>query len=93
MGDSRVAATGTIREDGTVGAIGALVQKAVAVRESGARIFLVPEGQSPDDIADAKKAAGSSVRIISVSTLDDALAELAKLGGKPLPASSLQSGT
>lgn len=93
MGDSRVAATGTIREDGTVGAIGALVQKAVAVRESGARIFLVPAGQSPDDIADAKKAAGSSVRIISVSTLDDALAELAKLGGKPLPASSLQSGT
>lgn len=92
MGDERVAATGTIREDGTVGAIGALVQKAVAVRESGARVFLVPAGQSPEEIADAKKAAGSSVRIISVSTLDDALAELEKLGGQPLPKTSQPSG-
>lgn len=85
MGDRRVAATGTIREDGTVGAIGALVQKAVAVRESGARVFLIPAGQSESEIAAAKQAAGSSVRIVPVATLDEALAELVKLGADPLP--------
>ena len=86
MGDKRIAATGTIREDATVGAIGALVQKAVAVRESGARVFLVPAGQSETEIAAAQKAAGSSVRIIPVASLDEALAQLVKQGGDPLPA-------
>lgn len=87
MGEGRVAATGTINEMGAVGAIGALVQKAVAVRDSGATVFLVPMGQSKEEVAAAQKAAGSRVRIVQVASLDDALSALRRNGGAPLPAS------
>jgi PDZ domain-containing protein len=85
MGNGRVAATGTIRQDGTVGGIGALVQKAVAVRESGVTLFLVPSEQSDEEIAQAQKAAGKSVRIVAVSDVDEALEALRENGGDPLP--------
>lgn len=85
MGKGRVAATGTMSTDGIVGAIGALPQKAVAVRDSGATLFLVPRGQSNDEIARAREAAGTGVRIVQVSTLDEALAALRQNGGDPLP--------
>jgi len=84
-GGVRVAATGTIDADGTIGSIGALRQKAVAVREAGATVFLVPASQSEDDLAAAREAAGPRVRVEAVATLDDALAILAELGGDPLP--------
>ena len=87
MGKGRVAATGTMDEDENVGAIGALEQKAIAVRDSGATVFLVPAGQSPDEMKAARAAAGSGVRIVQVATLDAALKELAKNGGDPLPKS------
>lgn len=87
MGEGRVAATGTINEMGAVGAIGALVQKAVAVRDSGATVFLVPSGQSKEEVAAAQKAAGSRVRIVQVASLDDALSALRRNGGAPLPVS------
>jgi PDZ domain-containing protein len=76
-----VAVTGTIQDDGTVGPIGALVQKAIAVQKSGAKAFLVPSAQGPDDIAAAQAAVGDSVKIVPVATLDEALAALIKLGG------------
>ena len=85
MGRGRVAATGTISPDGIVGAIGALRQKAVAVRDSGSTLFLVPKGQSNAEVAAARKAAGSGVKIVQVGTLDDALAALRANGGDPLP--------
>jgi len=84
-GGVRVAATGTIDGDGSVGAIGALRQKAVAVRNAGATVFLVPAAQSQDDLAAARAAAGPRVRVEPVATLDEALAILADLGGDPLP--------
>ncbi len=81
MGNTQVAATGTINELGQVGAIGALEQKAVAVREAGARLFLVPAGQTKAEVARAQKAAGKNVSIVEVATLDDALAVLRTHGG------------
>jgi PDZ domain-containing protein len=84
MGNGRVAATGTIRQDGTVGGIGALVQKAVAVRESGVTLFLVPAEQTDEEIAQAQKAAGKSVKIVAVSDLEEALQALLQNGGDPL---------
>ena len=80
-GGLRVAVTGTIDVEGDVGAIGGLPQKASAVRQTGTKIFLVPAGQSDDDIAEARRVAGPGVRIIRVATLDEALAVLVKLGG------------
>ena len=85
MGKNQVAATGTMNEAGQVGAIGALEQKAIAVRDSGAKLFLVPAGQSKDEMSRARKAAGSGVEIVQVGTLDDALRVLAARGGAPLP--------
>ena len=85
MGKGRVAATGTMDEDQNVGAIGALEQKAVAVRDAGVTLFLVPAGQSPDEMKAARAAAGSAVRIVQVATLDDALKELRRNGGSTLP--------
>jgi PDZ domain-containing protein len=87
MGNGRVAATGTMDEEQNVGAIGALKQKAVAVKDSGGTLFLVPAGQSPEEMKAARAAAGSGVRIVQVATLDAALRELAKNGGDPLPKS------
>lgn len=84
-GRGKVAATGTINEDGTVGAIGALPQKAVAVRDAGVTLFLVPSSQSDAEIEQARTAAGSGVRIVPVATLADALKALADNGGDPLP--------
>lgn len=84
MGNGLVAATGTIDENGSVGAIGALEQKAVAVRERGATLFLVPSGQSPDEVARARAAAGRKVKIVQVATIDEALAALIDNGGEPL---------
>jgi Lon-like protease len=85
MGKGRVAATGTMDENQNVGAIGALEQKAVAVREAGVTLFLVPAGQSPDEMKAARAAAGTGVRIVQVATLDAALRELKRNGGSGLP--------
>jgi PDZ domain-containing protein len=84
-GGGRVAVTGTIQLDGTVGAIGGLRQKASAVAQTGVDVFIVPAAQGEDDIAAAREAAGDEVTIIPVETLDEALAVLADLGGDPIP--------
>ena len=84
MGPSHVVATGTISEDGSVGAIGALEQKAVAVKASGADLFLVPAGQSANEMKRARQVVGSQVEIVQVATLDEALAALRSHGGGSL---------
>ncbi len=76
-GGHRVAATGTIAPDGTVGAVGGVAQKAVAVRRAGAQIFLVP----PDDLAAARRESGSHLQVFGVTTLQQALSDLAQAGG------------
>ena len=40
-----VAITGTIEEDGSIGRVGAVFEKAVAAEKNGIRLFLVPKGQ------------------------------------------------
>jgi PDZ domain-containing protein len=85
-GRGRVVATGTIAEDGSVGAIGALRQKAVAARDAGATLFLVPTGQSADEVRDARAAGGTGLKIVQVGTLEEALVALRSNGGEPLPA-------
>jgi PDZ domain-containing protein len=82
-GGKKVAVTGTIDLDGNVGAIGGLQSKATAVRDAGAKYFIVPFNQGEADIAAAQKSAGSGVKIIPVKTLDEALAALQQIGGTP----------
>lgn len=71
-----VAATGEIHSDGSVGPVGGTGQKAAAVRDAGAEVFLVPSA----DYEAALDHAGD-VEIVKVDTLGDALEALADLGG------------
>jgi PDZ domain-containing protein len=82
-GGHRVAATGTINLDGTVGDVGGVAQKAVAVRQAGAQVFFVPT----DERKDAESQAGS-MKVLPVSTLDQALKDLQAMGGHIPPAAS-----
>jgi Lon-like protease len=86
LGGKRIAVTGTININGQVGAIGGLTSKASAVLQSGAQYFLVPTSQGDADIANARKVVGDHVEIIPVSTLDEALAALKRIGGDSIPA-------
>ena len=88
LGPEKIAVTGTINPDGTVGAIGGLNSKASAVMQVGAKYFLVPASQpetGPDSIEAARKVVGDNVEIIPVKNLDEALQVLVRLGGDPLP--------
>jgi PDZ domain-containing protein len=83
-GGNAVAVTGTIRLDGTVGAIGGLVQKASAAMQMGSKVFLVPFEQGEENLAQARAVAGDDLEIVPVKDVDEALAALAKFGGNGL---------
>jgi PDZ domain-containing protein len=80
-GGVKVSATGTIDGDESIGAIGALRQKTVAVKASGATVFLVPSAQTPEELSAARRVAGSKLRIVPVANLTEALKVLEELGG------------
>lgn len=71
----KVAATGAINLDGTVSAIGGVKQKTYGVRQAGAQIFLVPVDGG--NAKEAMKYAGTDLKIIPVTSLDQALAAVA----------------
>jgi PDZ domain-containing protein len=77
-GGKKVAATGEIELDGSVGNIGGLRQKTVAVKNAGADYFLVPKDQMQQAVDEAK---GSSLKVIGVATVEEALQALAGIGG------------
>jgi Lon-like protease len=79
-----IAATGTIRFDGTVGAIGGVRQKVYAARAIGAEIVFVPT----NNYDDALTAAGDEIEIVSIATLQDALDRLGELSPASLVAAS-----
>jgi PDZ domain-containing protein len=76
-GGHLVAATGTMNLDGSVGEVGGVKQKAIAVRRAGAQLFLVPQAE----YSDAKAEAGSTMKVVGVTNLDQALNALAAVGG------------
>jgi Lon-like protease len=71
----RIAATGEIFPDGSVGPIGGIKQKTIGAREAGVDAFLVPAGENARD---ARKEAGG-LRIIPVESFPQALHALATL--------------
>jgi PDZ domain-containing protein len=83
-GGNEVAVTGEIEIDGRVGAIGGLVSKTSAVKQRGAKIFIVPSAQGPENIAAARAVAGDDLTIVPVDNLEQALAALAEFGGNGL---------
>ncbi len=87
-GGRHVAVTGTINPDGSVGAIGGVQQKAAAARAAGVDLLLVPAGQAASELERARALAGDGLEVVTVHTLDEALAELAARGGEPLTAAA-----
>ena len=71
----RIAGTGTITRDGTVGSIGGVKQKVHGAIDAGARAVLVPAGNFDDAVA----AAGDDIEVVRIETIDDAIAFLATL--------------
>ncbi|HET6794607.1 MAG TPA: PDZ domain-containing protein [Acidimicrobiales bacterium] len=76
-GGLKVAATGEIELDASVADVGGVAQKTVSVREAGASVFIVPK----DEVAEATAHSDGKLKIIGVSTLEDALRALQRLGG------------
>lgn len=76
-GGGKVAVTGQLYLDGTIGEIGGVAQKAATVRRSGASIFIVPRA----NYKDAKAHAGNHLKVYAVDNFDDALRILATLKG------------
>ncbi|MDR0297315.1 MAG: PDZ domain-containing protein [Streptococcaceae bacterium] len=80
-----IAGTGTIEEDGSIGQIGGVDKKVATASKAGATVFLAPDSgnKNPDEnnylaaVAAAKKA-HTSMKIIPVKTLQDALSYLEK---------------
>lgn len=74
-GGRRIAATGTITVEGKVGAIGGIEQKIVIASEEDAQLFLVPADNFREAHAKAK-ALGTSMKVVSVDTLQDAVDQI-----------------
>lgn len=67
--DNQVLITGAIRPNATIGWVGSVEEKAIAARDWGARLLLVPRGQRVDV---------QGVEIVEVSDLREALAYVLK---------------
>jgi PDZ domain-containing protein len=76
-GKRTVAATGTIDAAGDVGDVGGVAQKTIAVERAGATVFFVP----PQELAAAKSKDTPALHVYAVSSLDQALRILKRLGG------------
>ena len=55
-----------------MGPVGGGAQKAIAVRDAGYDVFLVPS----DELDEVREAVGDDVEVIAVDTLDEALEAL-----------------
>jgi PDZ domain-containing protein len=71
----RIAGTGTISRDGSVGAIGGITQKVYGAIDAGAKAVLVPA----NNYDDAVLAADDDIVVVRIETIDDALAYLETL--------------
>jgi Lon-like protease len=76
-GGNKVAVTGTISANGSVGPIGGLRQKAIAARRAGATTILVPASEVPELEGNTPK----GLDVVGVETIGDALAALGAIGG------------
>jgi PDZ domain-containing protein len=77
-GGAKIAATGTMAIDGTVGDVGGVAQKTVAVRRAGATVFFVPT----PELATAEAHAGPDLKVFAVANVHQAIVDLERMGGR-----------
>lgn len=70
VGGKHIAGTGTIDPDGTVGAIGGILQKLYGARDDGATWFLAPQSNCDAVVGHVP----GGIRVVAVKTFDDSLA-------------------
>jgi len=75
----KIAGTGTISEDGSIGEIGEVKYKLLGAVKNKAQVFLVPNGRNYKTCVDLKKKRKLKIKIIGVSTIEEAIKELEKL--------------
>ncbi|MCM3706167.1 MULTISPECIES: SepM family pheromone-processing serine protease [Cytobacillus] len=83
-GGYKIAGTGTINSEGTVGRIGGIEQKIVAADKAGAEIFLAPNENGAEDsnynaAAATARDIKTDMKIVPVDTFDDAVEYLRNL--------------
>lgn len=75
----KIAGTGTIEEDGTIGQIGGIEHKILGADDANADLFLVPSGQNYKDAVKYKKDKNLKIKLVEVKTIEDALEKLEAL--------------
>jgi PDZ domain-containing protein len=78
----KIAGTGTISLDGTVGRIGGIHQKVVAADNAGAEVFFAPDDLPGDENSNYREALataeriGTAMKVVPVHTVEDAITYL-----------------
>lgn len=72
----KIAGTGTIEEDGTIGEIGGVEHKLLGAYADKADLFLVPDGENYEEAIKYKKKKNLKIKIISISSIEDAINKL-----------------
>jgi PDZ domain-containing protein len=79
----RIAVTGEILDDGTVGPIGGITQKVAAVKRAGIDVFMYPAATPADEQREMRRIAGDDVTLWPVADIDEAIERLAPDGLPP----------
>ncbi len=75
----KIAGTGTIEEDGSIGPIGGIEHKVLGASHDKVSYFLVPSGQNYKDALKYKKNKDLKIKLIEVKNIEDALQKLEDL--------------
>ena len=69
----KIAGTGTIEDDGSVGEIGGIKYKLAGAESDHADIFFAPTGENYKEAIELKKKKNYKIKVVEVKTLDDAI--------------------
>lgn len=75
----KIAGTGTIEEDGSIGTIGGVEHKLLGANHDKAAYFLVPSGQNYKDALKYKKSKKMKIKLIEVKNIEEAIKKLEDL--------------
>ncbi len=75
----KIAGTGTIEEDGSIGEIGEVKYKLLGAVRNKADVFLVPKGNNYNTCIQLKKERNLKIKIIGVSHIEEAIKKLENL--------------
>lgn len=72
----KIAGTGTIEADGSIGEIGGVKYKLIGAEAGKADVFLVPSGSNYEECVKIKKEKKLKIKLVEVKTIEDAISKL-----------------